>query len=99
MILYRRKEKVLKIWEAYKMIRKIDMQVVGEMIETYNLSPQKMHSFVEMVESINETFKQEQTTDHSEYGQYIVVSGNDYKFEYVLREAWECMEIVNTELY
>ena len=81
------------------MIRKIDMQVIGELIESDYLDDKKMHSFVEMVESINETFKQEQTTDHSEYGQYIVVSGNDYKFEYVLREAWECMEIVNAELY
>ena len=81
------------------MIRKIDMQVIGEMIETYNLSPEKMGAFVEMIESINETFKQEQTTDHSEYGQYIVVSGNDYTYEYVLRETWGCMEIVNAELY
>ena len=45
------------------MIRKIDIQVVGELIESYNLSPKKMNSFVGMVNSINETFKQEQTTD------------------------------------
>lgn len=80
------------------MIRKLDIQVVGELIESDYLDDIKMDSFVEMVESIHETFKQEQTTDHSEYGQYIVVSGNDYKFEYVLREAWECMEIVGAEL-
>ena len=79
------------------MIRKIDMQVIGEMIESDYLDDIKMDSFVEMVESIHETFKQEQTTDHSEYGQYIVVSGNDYKFEYVLR-TWGCMEIVGAEL-
>lgn len=81
------------------MIKKIDIQVVGELIESYNLSPEKMNSFVEMVESIHETFKQEQTTDHSEYGKYIVVSGNDYKYEYVLRETWGCMEIINAEIY
>lgn len=81
------------------MIRKIDMQVIGEMIERDYLDDKKMRSFVEMVESIHETFKQEQTTDHSGYGKYIVVSGNDYKFEYVLRETWGCMEIINAELY
>ena len=81
------------------MIRKIDMQVIGEMIESDYLDDEKMKSFVEMVESIHETFKQEQTTDHSEYGQYIVVIGNGYRYEYVLREAWEFMEIVNAELY
>ena len=79
------------------MIRKLDIQVVGELIESDYLDDIKMDSFVEMVESIHETFKQEQTTDHSEYGQYIVVSGNDYKFEYVLRK-WGCMEIVGAEL-
>lgn len=80
------------------MIRKIDMQVIGELIETYNLSPQKMQSFVEMVESIHETFKQEQTTDHSDYGRYIVVSGNVWKYEYVLRESWRCMELITCEI-
>jgi hypothetical protein len=81
------------------MIRKIDVQVVGELIESYNLSPEKMDAFVEMVKSIHKTFKQEQTTDHSEYGQYIVVIGNGYSYEYVLRETWQCIEIVNAELY
>lgn len=81
------------------MIRKIDMQVIGEMIENDYLNDKKMNSFVEMVESIHETFKQEQTTDHSEYGRSIVVSGNDYKYEYVLRETWGCMELINAELY
>ena len=81
------------------MIRKIDMQVIGEMIESDYLDDEKMKSFVEMVKSIHETFKQEQTTDHSEYGQYIVVSGNGYNYEYVLRETYGCMEIINAELY
>lgn len=82
------------------MIRKIDMQVIGEMIEKSDyLNEKKMQSFVEMVESINETFKQEQTTDHSDYGQYIVVSGNGWQYEYMLREKWQFMEIVNAELY
>lgn len=80
------------------MIKKLDIQVVGELIESYNLSPKKMKSFVEMVESIHKTFKQEQTTDHSNYGQYIVVSGNGWKYEYVLRESWQCMELIDCEI-
>lgn len=80
------------------MIRKIDMQVIGEMIERDYFSDKKMRSFVEMVGSIHETFKQEQTTDHSDYGQYIVVSGNGWKYEYMLREGFQCMELIDCEI-
>lgn len=80
------------------MIRKIDMQVIGEMIESDYLGDKKMRSFVELVESIHETFEQEQTTDHSDYGRYIVVSGNGWKYEYVLRESWQCMELIDCEI-
>lgn len=81
-----------------RMVRKIDMQVIGEMIDSDYLDDIKMSAFVEMIESIHKTFKQEQTTDHSDYGQYILVSGNDYRYEYVLR-TWGCMELINAELY
>lgn len=81
------------------MIKKLDLQVIGEMIESDYLDGQKTNGFLLMIEDIRNEFEMNQTTDHAPYGQYIVVSGNDYKYEYVLREKWHCMEIVNAELY